>query len=536
MKYASIYEIECNFVQDPTHLGVKLRNRNLRPTGVLPMGTKQVSAAHLKILLRDVPKNVHGLTRFDISPDDRQNFNSLKRCMTLRVRNALTQFVPGSEGTSFYLLLCEEITSSFMSKDMIPLERIDKLFHAIYFLRILRRWILSSGYNLKSHFISRNAYVCAEINGANLLSLMKRFHSEPEKLQLSLFDSQACESEFRQFRSMGSMNFTRINFTLLELLYMIRRIECQSDILYNKLAGLDIELPKLKPKAASERNQIYPLPSDEEIQDCLDRAKRHAISDAAKFGMHVDPRAIETWELPNTNVIIDDVDDDDEFSHDEFSDEEDNIYSDLEDGSCADIVPDDAEMGEACETKKYVTVLENGEEKSIAKGTLVWLLSESREKLSKDRTRRVQECGKGPQSQLLSLANTIDQKVVKSININLCEWCVFKDNVEPGICFGLLLAFRYALGKRERDKRYKFDTVDLGEKPYLAEQIEALSSWYYMNDLGRLVPTKVENHYFLSLKNYIATVMSPTVDPDTDGLYYNESDFREIDSAILSLI
>lgn len=87
------------------------------------MGAKQVSSGHLKILLRDVPKTVHGLTRFDTCPDDRQNFNSLKKCMSSRVRNAMERYVPESEGTAFYLLLCEEITSSFMSRNMMPLER-----------------------------------------------------------------------------------------------------------------------------------------------------------------------------------------------------------------------------------------------------------------------------------------------------------------------------------------------------------------------------------------------------------------------------
>lgn len=546
MKHAHFYGIECNFTQDEIHVGVKLRNRILRPTGMLPMGTKQISSGHLKILLRDVPKSIHGLTRFDICPDDRQNFSSLEKCMGSRVRNALTQFIPESEGTAFYLLLCEEITTSFMSKNMMPLERVEKTFHAIYFLRILRKWILSSGYNLKSHFISRNAYICVEINGANLLSLMKQFQNEPKKFLLPIFNSQACEHAFRQFRSMGSVNWTRINFSLLELLNMIRRIECQTDILYNKLAGLDIELPKLRTKTSSDKIKIYPLPSDEEITECLERAKCNAISDAAKFEMHVDAVDIETWKLPNTNVDMDDeAFEDDEFNEDEFFSDEDSFHNDSEDETSGDAdienASNDIEIDESCEPNKWVTVIENGEEKSIRKGTLVWLLSESREKLSKDRLTRVQEATKEasiPQNH--SLKMLIDQKVMQSKLINLCEWCVFKttteDEVNPGICFGLILTFRYSQGRREIDRRYKYDTVDLEERPYLAEQVEALSSWYYMNDIGRFVPTKVENHYFLSLRNYIATVMSPMVDPDTGILYFNEDDFRQIDSAILSLI
>lgn len=539
MTHGDKYGIDCNFIQDPTHLGTKFRNRKLKSTGMLPMGIKQIASGHLKMLLRDVPKSIHGLTRFDICPDDRQNFNSLKKCMSLRVRSALAQSVTESEGTVFYLLLCDEITSSFMDKKMMPLERIEKIFHAIYFMRIWRKWILSSQYNLKSNFISRNAYICLEINGANLLSLMKRMRKDSEKFHLPIFDSQACESAFRQFRSMGSVNFTRINFTLLELLNMIRRIECQNDILYNKLANLNIELPKLKSKSSEEKTKMYPLPSNEEIEESLERAKRKAIFDAAKFEMHVDEADIDTWELPNKNVDVDDL----SYEEDEFNENEEIIYYDNDENASEN--DDDFEDDNAClmdesdESKNWVIVVENGVEKSIRKGTLVWLLSESREKLSKDRLTRVQASKTSTivdQNQRSEKFN--EQIVIQSKYINLFEWCVFKTDGEenPGICFGLLLTFVYAEGKREIDKRFKYDTVNLEERPYLAEQVEALSSWYFMNDNGSLVPTKVENHYFLSLKNYVATVIDPMIDQDTKALYYSESDWRKIDNDILSLI
>lgn len=64
-------------MQDATHAGLKLRNRLLRSWDVMAMGHKQVSAAHLKILIQEVPKIIHGLVYSDISPVDRQNFKSL---------------------------------------------------------------------------------------------------------------------------------------------------------------------------------------------------------------------------------------------------------------------------------------------------------------------------------------------------------------------------------------------------------------------------------------------------------------------------
>lgn len=549
MKHGSRYGIKCNFVQDPTHLICKLRNRKLKQTVALPIGSKQISSGHLKILLRDVPKRIHGLTRFDICPDDRQNFSSIKKCMNIRVRKAIKQFVPESEGTAFYLLLCEELASSFMSKDMIPLERVEKCFHAIYFIRIWRKWILASGYKLKTHFISRNAYVCGEINAANLLSLIKQLRNEPEKFLLPIFDSQACECAFRQFRSMGTVNYTRINFSLLELLNMTRRIECQNEILYNKLSSSEIDFPKLKAKSVSEKTKIYPLPTDEEIEDCLARAKRQAIGDAAKFEMNIDLDDIEEWQLPNTNVNVNDILHDDEFSGNEFSDEESNYdelddeyqpYADVDSTNFADdLLNDDDESMEETD-RKWVTVIENGEKKIIKKGTLVWLLTESREKLSKDRLTRVQESSKNINPAFTRNSyDFVQQKVIQSKRVNLCDWCVFKithDEVNTDICFGVLLSFRYSQGKTEKDRRYKYDIVDLEDKPYLSEQVEALATWYFMSDIGRLIPTKVENHYYLSLKNYVATVKMPLIDADTDQLYYDEGEFQEIDKAILSLI
>lgn len=51
-----------------------------------------------------------------------------------------------------------------------------------------------------------------------------------------LFDSQPRDSTFRQLRSLGTMNWTRINFSLMECLQMVERIELENDIVYSKLS------------------------------------------------------------------------------------------------------------------------------------------------------------------------------------------------------------------------------------------------------------------------------------------------------------
>lgn len=59
------------FLQDPTHIGTKLRNRLLKASILLPFGTKAISVGHLKALLQNAPKDVHGLVQSYVMPQDR---------------------------------------------------------------------------------------------------------------------------------------------------------------------------------------------------------------------------------------------------------------------------------------------------------------------------------------------------------------------------------------------------------------------------------------------------------------------------------
>lgn len=115
---------------------------------------------------------------------------------------------------------------------------------------------MNSNYYLAENFITLNAYLCIELNGSNLVKLVRilREEGKPELFQTTLLDSQACERAFRQLRSMGTPNYTKINFTFYELMHMVRRLEVQSGILFSKLAGKGITLLE----------KIYALPTEEE--------------------------------------------------------------------------------------------------------------------------------------------------------------------------------------------------------------------------------------------------------------------------------
>lgn len=124
------------FLQDIVHIDTKLRNRLLKPSILLRIGSKIASASHLKILLNSVLKDVHGLVYSDICTDDRQNYDSLKKITQSNVREALHEHIFDSEATVEYIRICSEITSSLYEADLSPIERIVRIWRSTFFLPV----------------------------------------------------------------------------------------------------------------------------------------------------------------------------------------------------------------------------------------------------------------------------------------------------------------------------------------------------------------------------------------------------------------
>lgn len=290
------------YIQDTIHIGTKLRNRLLKPSIVLPMGNKQVSVTHLKLLLKNVSKNIHGLVRHDISPDDRQNYGSLEKVMKPRVLDAMASHIIDSEATVLFLKLCWNITSSFREVQISPIERIQRIWYGLYFLRIWREWIKGSKYSIVENFITLNAYACVEINAHGLIQILRKFRdADNDHLFFPmLFESQQCEQTFRQLRSMTTLNWTKVNFTLLQLTHMIGRIDLQNDIIYSKLKGTGIVFPRNTYNANC--GPVSKLPTDAEIKECMQEAKLCAENDAKKLGMQISDQQISVCDLPTVNV------------------------------------------------------------------------------------------------------------------------------------------------------------------------------------------------------------------------------------------
>lgn len=221
-------EQRVSFIQDTIHVATKLRNRLQKPSIHFPMGSKQVSVTHLKILIDTVAKETHGLVQTDICPEDRQNFASFQKVTQERVLNALETHVMDSEATVQYLRLSGDLTKAFTDVNLDPLKRVNLLWRALYFFRAWRKWIQKHDeYDKEANFISLNAFSCIVLNAYSMLHLITKFRDTGQQHLFlpHIFNSQHCESTFRQFRSMTTANWTKINFSMLELLNMINRIE-----------------------------------------------------------------------------------------------------------------------------------------------------------------------------------------------------------------------------------------------------------------------------------------------------------------------
>lgn len=342
-------------------------------------------------LVKNVNKSIHGLNLSDVCPIDRQNFKSFQKITDKRVTAALKSNMKDSEATIKYLELCCDITSSFLDFNQKPLERLFAMYRPLYFLRIWRNWIKSSrSYTLKNNFISHNAYKCIEMNAFHMVRLMREFRdtSLPHLFLPTIFDSQTCEKTFRQLRSMGTMDFTRINFSTFDLIHMIGRIEAQNDIMYFKLADGKVSFPLSHQRA--KKTQIFELPSEDDINSTLEEAKKDAIEDARIFGMGSDN--IDTHEFQSNLFVVteNEIDIEDENETDENFSEKGGFFNEMLDNE--DDYEEDEQLNEKFESNSAFTkvVDESGETRIIRKSTLVWMLTEPGVVLSKDRLRRVQ--------------------------------------------------------------------------------------------------------------------------------------------------
>lgn len=298
---------ETTFTQDVTHIVTKAKNRVMLYSRIYPIGHCVISSSHIKYLVENVSKDKHLLTRTDIEPKDRQNFLSAKKICSENTTKCLSKYVPGSEGTVIYMNAIRNVMTAFMDYNIKSEDRIYLAWYSVFIFRGWRSWLMNSNtknpneknskkmYNLKENFISSNLYTCIELNAHALVkkiliddSCEDNFDCDRNEIFFpNLLSSQPCESTFRQVRSFTSTFSTVVNFTMLDIIHKIKKIQLQNDIV--KASNDTIKFPRIEKKAAmaessKEQYQFEGLTEAAIIVE-IEKARNTAMNDLENLGI-----------------------------------------------------------------------------------------------------------------------------------------------------------------------------------------------------------------------------------------------------------
>ena len=218
-------------VQDHVHVAVKLKAQFLKPSIILPLGDFFAGSHHLKMILNTFTKDQHGIRHKDIEHKNNQNFEAVWRITAQRVLNLLKKN-PNVKGTIYYLKSLRYFFDACLNKMFSLLEQIFKACYVIFFFRFWHGWLLKhKKHTIRSNFITYSAHACIELNGHSLILLLLILRDIiPNGNQYFLpwlLGSQACEKTFRAAQSMTSTFSTIINFSMLEFLHRLHRLQIQ---------------------------------------------------------------------------------------------------------------------------------------------------------------------------------------------------------------------------------------------------------------------------------------------------------------------
>lgn len=267
------------------------------------------------------------------------------------------------------------------------------------------------------------------------------------------------------------------------------------------------------------------LPSNQELADTLKKALKDAENCTTTFGMNFELSDIVVCPLRkpcvlNVRTIPSDCGSD-------SSDEEQSIFNSIQNLNLPEYDKDKVSLSD--ESKFIEVCYSEGPSQIVRKSSIVWLLSESTQKLSSDRLKRVQSTPFQKSFKRIKpsiihsgLATDSSEPVCKSESIRIGEWCIFELNydseqlidstIEYGIenvVIGAVIAFRYVQGKKPKDHQYHMDSAPIQKTNEIDRDIEALSNWYTIKNNGILNPSTLG--FFIPIKNYLFTTQSPTV-------------------------
>nr|XP_029709589.1 uncharacterized protein LOC115255635 [Aedes albopictus] len=439
--YACKYTTNNICIQDPTHLINKLRMRIMRVDKQLIIGSYVVSRAHLVQLLA-LPRDQHGLTPSDLDTSDKMKFKPVQKITQPRVINLLRTTIPESLATAIYLELMNNIMQSFMNDDMATEDRVFNVWCGLFFMRAWRRSCVSKHKHIQ-HCITTNAYWGLEINAHALINSIILCREKGYDLDITLWQSQACESFFRSARSFSSTESTVVNFDMKTFESRLNRIEAKTDIMYKQKDNFTF--PRLKNQEKSSKHSQ--LPTNIQISNVVQKAEIEAKRLLKSLGvkLSVDSfkeciyiRKPKTKPDPQTGnfEFVPVPDEPCEVIRDS---DEDLVYDceELLTGTDVQLHVKDASGFNKRNTFKIRN--KNGKIVHVKKSTFIWMLQSETERVSPDRLQRFKELHKN--ENFVAIFQNIPLQ-----DIRIGEWVLISYTSKLLVCN--VYGFIYLSGKR----------------------------------------------------------------------------------------
>ena len=164
---------------------MKLKSRLLKPGIALHMGKFTATGDHLSSLTTKFQKDQHGLRLRDINHKDKQNFQ-----VVVNITSAahLLSKIPGANASKCYVGLIQCVMDGYLDKILHPIDRIEKLWYAAFFVRYWRKWLLlNKAYTLKDNFITSNAYMCIELNAHAIVIFLLAVRDHMSKVMIAFY-------------------------------------------------------------------------------------------------------------------------------------------------------------------------------------------------------------------------------------------------------------------------------------------------------------------------------------------------------------
>ncbi|CAF4188621.1 unnamed protein product [Rotaria magnacalcarata] len=415
------------FSQDSIHLCTKLRNRLLSSTASMMTGDHIITVDHLLQLIKSSSsKLIHNLVKSDIRPKDRQNYPSCEKISSEAALNTLSS-VPYSKATQIYLQIIRNTRFAFISTETSYVDPLDRLNSSNQDIKINTK---------RQYFMSLPALFSMEMNSHTLvyIALLVMQHQLPEEcMNISLFNSQSCERQFRLCRAMSGPFSSIVNFTVHQFIQRVKKLSYLHSIKYqnnNNSNNTDSDANLLFPKHHKHPESVQPgrnasLSSSvksltiEIIEESISKACSNAsrlMCEVNLYQHHEIPPLDEmsrlaSLQLQKLEIVESSIPGESELDMESDSDDsnsEEEIVTTEDESSDEDSILNDEVLSDNLTavsavtyqgmrvfdsinpnlSKSYFVININGTKKYLHMQTAVWLLSNEKPAISSDRLRR----------------------------------------------------------------------------------------------------------------------------------------------------